>query len=110
MSNPFETIDARLSNIENLLLDIKHNPVKSEQPQQHTEQLLTIQQAAKFLSLTVPTMYGKVSKNELPFMKRGKRLYFSRDEIMQYLKDGRKKTLAEINAEAQTYLSNKKKS
>lgn len=24
MSNPFETIDARLSNLENLLLDLKH--------------------------------------------------------------------------------------
>jgi hypothetical protein len=26
MSNPFDIIDARLSNIENLLLDIKHSP------------------------------------------------------------------------------------
>ena len=30
MSNPFEALENRLSNIENLLLDIKHKPEKTE--------------------------------------------------------------------------------
>jgi len=72
-----------------------------------TEQLFTIQEAAKFLNLTIPTIYSKVSKGELPFMKRGKRLHFSSTELMQYIKDGRKKTNAEIESEALTYLSKK---
>ena len=42
------------------------------------EYLLTIREAAEFLSLSVPTMYFKVSKGEIPCMKRSKRLYFSR--------------------------------
>lgn len=75
-----------------------------------TEQLLTVQEAAEFLSLTVPTLYSKVSKRELPFMKRDKRLYFSRAELMQYLKEGRNKTVVEIEQEAEMYLSNKKRS
>lgn len=74
-----------------------------------SEQLLTIQDAAKFLCLTVPTLYSKCSKNELPHMKRSKRLYFSRTELMEYLKDGRKKSNAEIEKEAETYLLNNKK-
>ena len=83
---------------------------KQEQaPQEQTEQLLTIQEAAEFLSLTVPTMYSKVSKGELPVMKRGKRLYFSRTELMEYIKEGRKKSNAEIEQEAEAYLLNKKK-
>ncbi len=41
-----------------------------------TDQLLTIQQAAEFLKLSVPTLYGLVSKSQLPVSKRGKRLYF----------------------------------
>ncbi len=73
------------------------------------EQLLTIQAAAEFLSLTVPTMYSKVSKGELPVMKRSKRLYFSRTELLEYLKVGRKKSNTEIEQEAQTYLLNNKK-
>jgi len=71
------------------------------------EQLLTIQQAAAFLGLTVPTMYTKVSKAELPVMKRGKRLYFSQTELIEYLKTGRKKSNAEIEAEAAKYLKNR---
>jgi len=41
-------------------------------------------------------------------MKRSKRLYFSNFELMEYLKMGRKKTNAEIEADAEEYLSNKK--
>ena len=82
---------------------------KQEQPTTPPEQLLTIQEAAEFLSLAVPTMYSKVSKGELPVMKRSKRLYFSRTELLEYLKDGRKKSNAEIEQEAEAYLLNNKK-
>ncbi len=83
-------------------------PTKVE-PTDQPEQLLTIQQAAEFLSLTVPTIYSMVSKGELPVMTRSKRLYFSRTELLDYIKTGRKKSNAEIEAEAEAYLSNKKK-
>lgn len=72
------------------------------------EALLTIQQASEFLNLSVPTIYSKVSKGELPVMKQGKRLYFSSIELMQFIKDGRKKTNAEIEAEAVDYLNKNK--
>lgn len=82
---------------------------KSEQqPTEQPEQFLTIQQAAELLNLTVPTLYSKVSKGELPVMKRSKRLYFSRTELLEYLKAGKKKSNAEIEALAKAYLSNKK--
>ncbi len=75
----------------------------------NSEQLLTIQEAADFLNLTVPTIYGKVSKGELPVMKRSKRLYFSKIELLEYIKHGRKQTNAEIELEAKVYLLNHKK-
>ena len=85
------------------------NAVKSEQqPSQQQEQLLTIQQASELLNLSVPTLYSKVSKGELPVMKQSKRLYFSRTELIEYLKAGKRKSSAEIEAEADVYLSNKK--
>lgn len=89
----------------NILKAVRNEQPTTDQP----EQLLTIQEAAEFLSLTVPTMYSKVSKGELPVMKRSKRLYFSRTELLDYLKDGRKKSNAEIEQEAKAYLSNNKK-
>ena len=108
MNNPFEVIEARLNNIETLLLDIKHTPhERSDQPE--ADELLTVQDTAKFLSLSVPTVYGLISKGELPVMKRSKRCYFSKVELMNYLKQGRKKTVAEIAVETDEYLTNKKR-
>jgi excisionase family DNA binding protein len=89
----------------NILKAVQNNNPTAEQP----EQLLTIQEAAQFLNLTVPTIYSKVSKGELPVMKRSKRLYFSSTELMEYLKEGRKKSNAEIEQEAEAYLSNNRK-
>lgn len=82
---------------------------EKQQPTENPERLLTVQETADFLSLSVPTIYSKVSRGELPVMKRGKRLYFSSTELLEYLKDGRKKTNAEINAEAHTYLRTNKR-
>jgi hypothetical protein len=46
-------------------------------------------------------------------MKRSKRCYFSKKELMDYLKQGRRKTIAEQDAEIQletdAYLLTKKK-
>ena len=108
MNNPFEAIETRLNTIESLLLDIKHSsPIEAlTEPK---DELLTVQEAAKFLKLTVPTIYSKVSRNELPVMKKGKRLYFSQKELLEYLQTGRKKTNTEIAAEADAYLSNTQK-
>jgi excisionase family DNA binding protein len=77
------------------------------EPTEQPDQLLTVHEAAEFLSLTVPTMYSKVSKGELPVMKRSKRLYFSRTELLEYLKAGRKKSNAEIEQEAKAHLNRK---
>ena len=83
--------------------------VRGEQaPIKQTEQFLTIQEAATLFNLKVPTMYSKVSRGEIPVMKRGKRLYFSRSELLEYLKEGRKKSNSEIEMEAESYLANKK--
>lgn len=80
---------------------------KAEQKPEVHDQLFTIDQAAEFLSITKPTVYSLVSRGDLPVMKRSKRLYFSKDELTNYLKQGRKKTNSEIEAEA-VHLLNRK--
>jgi excisionase family DNA binding protein len=107
MNNPFELIEARLNNIETLLLDLKHTS-KEQGEQLETDELLTVQDTAKFLSLSVPTVYTLISKGELPVMKRSKRCYFSKVELINYLKQGRKRTLAETDSEAEQYCKTKK--
>ena len=82
---------------------------QAQTPTDEPERFLNIEEAADFLRLAIPTVYSKVSRGELPVMKRSKRLYFSRTELLDYLKEGRKKSNAEIEAEAKAYLSNNKK-
>ena len=105
MNNPFEALETRLTTIENLLMQViaKEHP-KKELP----ETPLTIQEAANFLKLSVPTLYAKVSRGELPHLKRGKRLYFTAKDLVAYLEQGRKKTLSDIAAETDNFLSNLK--
>ncbi|MEJ6694498.1 MAG: helix-turn-helix domain-containing protein [Chitinophagales bacterium] len=76
-------------------------------PSEKQERLLTIQEAAQFLNLSVPTIYSKVSKRELPHMKRSKRLYFSNVELVKYLKEGKRKSYKEVEQQAETYIKNK---
>ncbi len=106
MTNPFETIEARLNNIEGLLLDLKHSE-KETSTSDPVDKLLTVKDTAKFLSLSVPTVYSLISKGELPVMKRSKRCYFSQSDLIDYLKAGRKKTVSEIAADADEYLKKK---
>ena len=73
-----------------------------------TNELLTIKQAGELLSLSVPTLYGLVSKQAIPVSKKGKRLYFSKDELTGWIKAGRKLTITEIESQAGSYLGKKK--
>lgn len=99
-----DLLSKRLESIENIL----KNKLQ-EQKQEQEEKLLNIQQAAEFLGLSVPTIYSKVSRNELPVMKRSKRLYFSNIELLAYLKAGKKLTGEELKEAAEKYVSERKK-
>lgn len=94
-----QDISDKLVNIERLLL------AKSDNPQPEADKLLTIQQAAELLHLTVPTIYGLVQRASIPVCKRGKRLYFSNQDLTSWIMAGRKRTVDEIDSEVATYLA-----
>ena len=71
--------------------------------------MLNVQETASFLGLAVPTIYSKVSNRELLVSKRANRLYFSKKELVEYLKEGRQLTYREIEEEADAYLKRKGK-
>jgi excisionase family DNA binding protein len=60
------------------------------------DSLFSIKQASTFLNLSISTIYGKVCRREIPVSKQGKRLYFDKTELLEWIKAGRKKTLAEV--------------
>ena len=69
--------------------------------------LLSIDEAVVLLNLAKPTVYNLVSSGKIPVMKKSKRLYFSCNELLNWLKSGRKKTIDEIEEEAKSYVANR---
>ena len=74
-----------------------------QQSPQTEDRLLSVREAATFLRLTVPTVYSKVSRGELPCMKQGNRLYFSLSEITAHLRSGKKRPAADLTAQAEEF-------
>ena len=107
MHNPFESIDERLANIEKLLLEIKQS-YQNIVPQVDPDEILTVQGAAEFLNLAVSTIYSLSWKGEIPAMKRSKRLYFLKVDLVNYLKKGRSKTPEEIRQATDDWLAGRK--
>ena len=68
---------------------LARHSMPQESPQTE-DKLLSVREASTLLRLTVPTIYSKVSRGELPCMKQGNRLYFSLSEITAHLKSGKK--------------------
>jgi len=85
----------------NLLIQINQNDLQAivkeaitdfyrENPTSNSSEtetnLMSITEAADFLNCSIPTIYNKVSKRKIPFHKQGKRLYFSKSELVKWVK------------------------
>lgn len=94
MNNPFEAINARLSNIESLLLDIKHLPKGLHQliPQDISDPWLDLSELCAYLpgKRAKATVYAYVSGESIPFHKRSNRLFFKKSEIDAWLNQDNK--------------------
>jgi excisionase family DNA binding protein len=90
--------------------DAQGRMLTPKEPTDQLEQKYSVEETAEFLGITVPTVYSKKSKGELPACKApgSKRLFFFKSDLIAYLKQGRQKTNAEIEAKAETYLLNTK--
>lgn len=108
MKNPFEIINVRLTNIESLLIYLKHKPNK-EDTSSSSPKFLTITEASSYVSLSVQTLYDKCHKKSIPHIKKGGRLYFIESDLYEYINSGKKKTIEEIKEEANSFITKLKK-
>jgi len=104
LPNAVSQLAEKLNQIEELIRSQKN------QPQVEEDKLLTIKEASQLLSLTVPTVYGLVQRREIPVCKKGKRLYFSRAEVIEWIKTGRKKTNEQVDQATEGYLLKRRRS
>ncbi|AHM63193.1 excisionase family DNA binding domain-containing protein [Flammeovirgaceae bacterium 311] len=56
---------------------------------QEEKQILNSQETANFLSVSLTTVYQLKAENKICCMKKGKRLYFTRESLVNFLQEGR---------------------
>jgi hypothetical protein len=82
--------------IENSVRKVLHEDQCKAKSENKDDKYLTIQQAADLLHIKVVTLYSKHSKREIPGVSKvGKRLFFDRGTLLDYIKEGRQKTKEE---------------
>ena len=65
--------------------------------------VFTMDETAKYLKISKPTLYGLTAKRIIPHYKRGKRLYFRKADMDEWIYKGKVKTDAEIKDEVSNY-------
>ena len=100
----FTYLTNEVSEIKRLLLE------KSNQRPTETDRWFDLSELCQYHpdKPTKPTVYGWVNAGTIPVHKGGKKLRFLKSDIDNWLKQGRKKTLAETASEAEHFIKTKK--
>lgn len=71
----------------------------------HTKKVLTFDEASEYTGIRKSYLYKLTHRADIPFYKpRGKMIYFDRDELEQWLLQGKVKSSDEINLMANEQL------
>lgn len=79
----------------------------AHKPKRPEKRFCSIDWLVKYTGFPKNSIYQKTSKNEIPHIKRGRKLFFEKSQIDKWLEEGRVKTKGEIAAEAEAFLSNR---
>lgn len=86
-----KSIELRVAELENLVL--------------HSKNVLSFEEASRFLNLSKSYLYKLTSGNLIPHYKpQGKMLYFEKTELEAWLRQNPIRTQAQTEAEAQKYV------
>ncbi len=101
MENPFEIILEKLNSIE-----VQLNEIKEQQKQEFKDELMNIIELGKYINYQKTSIYGLVQKRKIPFIKASGKLHFRKNDIDQWLSNGRRLSKEEITKKANEYISN----
>lgn len=94
MENPFIVIEQRLSTIETLLVDLKNKPVAPGKESE--DEVGGVELARKITGYSTPTIYSLVSNRKIPHSKQGKKLFFSKKELIAWINSGKRSSVSEL--------------
>ncbi len=76
MNNPFKAIDDRLSNIETLLLDIKHEPKENQSNKRYS-----IKEASDILGVIPLTIRNHIKNGTIKAEKLGRKYFIKHTDL-----------------------------
>jgi excisionase family DNA binding protein len=107
----FEQIPGALNTLLNevgelkaLLLAIRQPTVNSDP---NPDIFINTKEAAKLLGLSDQSIYSMTFTKTIPHYKRGKKLQFSRSELLDWIKNSRISTAAETSKRADEFMLNR---
>ena len=109
MENPFEVIIQRLDKIERLIYELKKPNTITTNNENYSTEILNMNQAVDYLTLTKSAIYKFTSGRGIPHFKRGKKIYFKKSELDEWLTKNRISTNEELEQEAMNYISKRRR-
>jgi excisionase family DNA binding protein len=65
---------------------------------------MSIEETAKLINLAKSSIYGLVHRKKIPFHKVGKKLYFSKESVLEWIHNGKHNVNSDIQTKADEYL------
>lgn len=81
MQNPFEILESKLSNIENLLLQLREKPVEAE------NKLLSVKEIAKLSGVSELTVRNWISDGKVKAKRIGRRMFIEQSQFISGLEE-----------------------
>lgn len=91
--------DAKIFDAVNKALQLNGFAIKAQE-RKPNKIPIDIKEACRITGLAKPTIYALAPKGAIPSYRKGKRLYFFEDELLAWIKSGKRMTAAEIDAAA----------
>lgn len=85
IANPFDLIDKKLSNIEGLLLDLKHGEIKPVEQKRFDRYVYGIGGLASLLNCSNVTAQKLKNSGKIPFTQSGRKIIFDREAVLSAL-------------------------
>ena len=102
----FEGLPQAISSLADELKQIKALILETTTNDGH-DSLLTIEETSEFLHVKKQTLYSYVSKGLIPNHKKAGRLYFLKNELIDWIKSGNKRVF-DVEAEAKKIIAKRK--
>ena len=102
----FDSLPQAISSLADELKQIKALILETS-TKDGADSILTIEETSEFLHVQKQTLYSYVSKGLIPNHKRAGRLYFLKNELIDWIKSGNKRVF-DVEAEAKKIMAKRK--